>query len=234
MSRASNVSTKLAAQLSLGAVITSTRRAAKPKRGRPAGRKTTSHDKRPSFAKDIPQHVTLRTVPGAPNLAREWLMSTIRGCIRESHKATFRIVEFNVLGNHLHLICEASSPDALARGVNGFEVRLVRRLNKKLARKGKLFATRYHARALTSPRDVKNTLRYVLCNRKHHAAAGIRFDKFWVDPFSSAPWFSGWEKPVLRRYREDAPKPTADASVWLLKTGWKQIHGPLRFDERPA
>ena len=52
-------------------------------------------------------------VAWAHNLAREWLMPTIRSVISESHKAEFRIVEFNVLANHLHLICEANS--AVAR-----------------------------------------------------------------------------------------------------------------------
>ena len=159
-------------------------------------------------------------------------MKPIRKAIRESHKGSFRIVEFNVLGNHLHFIVEASGAPALGRGMQGFEVRLVRRLNRILKRRGKLFRTRYHNRTLTSPRDVRNTLRYVLCNRKHHNAER-RFDKFWIDPFSSAPWFTGWAQPIMPRHRSDEARPTVDATVWLLTTGWKR-YGPLRFDERPA
>ena len=34
-------------------------------------------------------------------------MKIIRAAIKASHKPRFRIVEFNVLGNHLHLITEA-------------------------------------------------------------------------------------------------------------------------------
>jgi REP element-mobilizing transposase RayT len=200
--------------------------------GRPRGRKTMSHDKRPVFASRYPQHVTLRAVDAAPNLAREYLMGPIRKAIRESHKGSFRIVEFNVLGNHLHLIVEASGAMDLGRGMQGFEVRLVRRLNKILKRRGQLFRTRYHNRTLGSPRDVRNTLRYVLCNRKHHNAEK-RFDKHWIDPFSSAPWFSGWAEPIARWHRSDEVRPTIDATVWLLTTGWKR-YGPLRFDERPA
>jgi REP element-mobilizing transposase RayT len=179
-----------------------------------------------------PQHVTLRTVDGAPNLARDYLMGPIRNAIRESHKGSFRIVEFNVLGNHLHLIVEAGSVGALGCGMQGFEVRLVRRLNKIWKRGARLFRTRYHNRTLSSPRDVRNTLRYVLCNRKHHSAEK-RFDRYWIDPFSSAPWFSGWATPIAPWHRSDDERPTADATVWLLAVGWKR-HGPLRFDERPA
>jgi REP element-mobilizing transposase RayT len=224
---------RLQPQLTLGPTITQKRRR-KRGRGRPPGRKTVSHDKRADFASRYPQHISIRTLEDAPFLARMWLMKTIRRAVAESHKSTFRIVEFNVLGNHLHLICEAADAMMLARGVQGFEVRLVRRLNKAMKRTGKLFGTRYHARSLTTPTDVRNTLRYVLCNRKHHAAEK-KFDKLWIDPFSSAPWFAGWAKPI-RSQRDIAsePKPTADATVWLLTTGWMIRGGPLQFDERPS
>lgn len=41
----------------------------------------------------------------------------------------FRIVEFNVLGNHLHLLAEAASKAALSSGVAGLEVRVARRVS---------------------------------------------------------------------------------------------------------
>jgi REP element-mobilizing transposase RayT len=44
----------------------------------------------------------------------------------------------NVLANHLHLITEASSKQALARGIQGFSVRVARRVNSALNRSGKL------------------------------------------------------------------------------------------------
>jgi hypothetical protein len=89
---------------------------------------------------------------------------------------------------------EASGTD-LSRGVQGFAGRVARRLNKKLKRTGKLFATRFHARAMSSPRDVRNTLRYVLLDRKHHDTT-TNFDRYWIDPYSSAPWFDGWAEPI--------------------------------------
>ena len=149
----------------------------------------------------------------------------------------FRIVEFNVLGNHLHLIVEAADKDALARGIQGFSVRAARRLNSALKRRGKLFAHRYHARSLRTPREVRNVLAYVLLNRKHHDATK-RYGRYWIDACSSAAWFTGWAEPVRRdevwkRELVALPKPTAEPRTWLLTTGWKR-HGLLRFDERPA
>lgn len=209
----------------------------RPNAGRPKKEAAVSHGIRPSEPARFPQHVTLRIAEGVPSLASERYLKIIRRAVRASHKGGFRICEFNVLGNHLHLVSEASDKQALASGVAGFEVRVARRLNRVMGRSGKLFPDRYHARYLRSPREVRNVLRYVLLNRKHHDAEK-RFSKMWIDPFSSAAWFGGWAQPV----RADEPwkrellaldRPTAKATVWLLTDGWKR-HGVLRFDERPA
>ena len=96
----------------------------RPGAGRPMKPGSISHAARKRLAARFPQHVTLRLVAGAPSLAREYLTRIIRAAIRASHKPFFRVVEFNVLSNHLHLITEASGNDALARGMQGLEVRL--------------------------------------------------------------------------------------------------------------
>ncbi len=181
--------------------------------------------------------MTLRLGPGVESVATPWRTKMIRDCIRAAHKATFRIVEFNVLANHLHLITEAANERALARGMQGFEVRVARRLNAALLRSGKLFAHRYHARILTSPTQTRNALRYVLQNRRHHAPEK-KFAARWFDPFSSAAWFDGWAQPPLASLAShqellEMAAPTASATTWLLTTGWKRL-GPLRLDERPA
>jgi putative transposase len=206
-----------------------------------AGRKkkpgAISHDARPEVRSYQPRHSTVRLVDGAPHLSRDYLMKVIRKVIAESQKQSFSIVEFNVLGNHLHLINEAADKEALARGMQGFLVRLAKRLNAVLKRRGQLFVHRYHSRALRTPTEVRNALRYVLLNRKHHHTEK-RFSKYWVDPYSSAAWFDGWAAPISRHAWMVAdlvatPAPTRPPTVWLLTTGWKQ-HGLLRFDERPA
>lgn len=164
-------------------------------------------------------------------------MKIIRAAIRAGHKPFFRVCEFNILGNHAHFITEATNADALARGMQGLEVRLARRLNSALIRRGKLFANRYHSRVLKTPREVRNALRYVLLNRKHHAREK-RFAKYWIDPCSSAAWFDGWSEPIRvttewKRELVEMEPPTARATTWLLSIGWRR-HGPLDFDERPS
>jgi REP element-mobilizing transposase RayT len=169
----------------------------RPNAGRPKNQGAVSHATRPTEPARFPQHVTLRICEGVPSLARDASLKIIRAAIRASHKPSFRIVEFNVLGNHLHLITEASTKHALATGMQGFEVRVARRLNSALMRTGKLFAHRYHARYLKTPRETRNALRYVLLNRKHHNVEQ-RFSKYWIDPQSSAARRLGGAHPRRR------------------------------------
>jgi REP element-mobilizing transposase RayT len=204
----------------------------RPRAGRPQGRRSVPHDARPLHKARFPVHVTLRIRSDAPWLARDWLMTTIRKAIADSQKAWFRIVEFNVLGNHLHALVEAEGTGELSRGVQGFAGRVALRVNRATHRSGKLFATRFHARTLTTPRDVRNTLRYVLLNRRHHDKA-TSFARDWIDGCSSAPWFDGWAVRLRPHALAAQSPPTVRARSWLLAVGWRQ-RGLLRPDESPA
>ncbi len=212
----------------------------RPGAGRPRGRKTVSHDAREAFAARYPLHVTWRIAEGVRSLRREAVLDVVRAKLAGHARGdAFRVVEFNVLGNHLHLVVEASGKEALRHGLQGLAVRLVRAINKALGRKGELLTGRYHARVLRTPREVRNVLRYVLLNARHHAAErGQTLARDWVDPYSSGPWFDGWRAPI----RSDAPwlerlrrreRPTAMSRTWLLATGWRR-HGLLAFDEVPG
>ena len=220
----------------------------RPGAGRPRGRKTVSHDARERFAARHPLHVTMRAAREVANLRRGSIAAIVRGAVRASCSATFRVVELNVLANHLHLIVEAAGAPALARGMKGLAVRLARRINRALGRRGSLFATRYHARPLRTPREVRNALRYVLLNARHHAAErGARLARGWLDPYSSAPWFTGWSPgprsargldchgppPDWLRYLRSLPRPTAEPTTWLLTIGWRR-HGLLDPDDVPG
>jgi REP element-mobilizing transposase RayT len=210
----------------------------RPGAGRPKIKGSVSHRTRTAFPDRYPQHVTMRLGADSPPIAREWLMKrVIHPCIAASEKPFFRVVEFNVLSNHVHLICEADDAMSLARGVQGLAIRFARRLNTALKRKGKLFGPRYHAVVLRSPAQVRNTLRYVLLNRKHHAGASKRFFAGWVDPYSSGVWFRGWKAPIRMNVATNAlvevEAPTRAPKTWLLRVGWHRA-GPLSYDDRPT
>ncbi len=114
---------------------------------------------------------------------------------------------------------------ALSSGMKGLAIRIVKRMNKLWERRGAVFADRYHMRILGSPKEVRNALRYVIQNAKHH---GVEVGD--IDPYSSGPWFTGWldQQPFSR------PGPMARARTWLLRWGWQTISGPLSVTCRPA
>src|SRR5882672_3801717 len=154
---------------------------------RGAGRKPkgpragVSHRTRPVRAARHPVHVTARIRAGLPSLRREATRALLELALaRGADRFGFRLVEYSIQSNHLHLIAEVRDRRALSRGMQGLLVRITRALNKSWGRKGSVFADRYHARALCTPREARNALVYVFHNARHHGArvAG-------VDPFSS-------------------------------------------------
>ena len=153
----------------------------------------------------------------------------VRGCRKDG----FRICQFSVQGNHLHLVCEASEQQCLARGIQGWGVRVARGLNRLLGREGRVFDDRYHAEVVKNPKQLRATLCYVMQNARRH---GEQLDARWngVDPFTSAWWFDGWRDERWKHGLKppDEP-PVARARSWLLKTGLRRW-GLLGTEEVPA
>ncbi|MEO8701971.1 MAG: hypothetical protein ABI867_18140 [Kofleriaceae bacterium] len=152
--------------------------------------------------------------------------------IAKAHRQGFRIIE----SNHLHLIIEARDCASQARGVQGLKVSLTKGVNRALGRSGALFEERYHVRILKTPRAVRNALRYLLNNARHHAhERGELLSPDLIDPYSSAIWFAGWRRDLVidALWKEElrAMNPsTLPATVWLLTTGWRR-HGTIGIDE---
>jgi len=80
----------------------------------------------------------------------------------------FRILQFSVQRDHVHIIVEAIDKRALSSGVRGLAIRIARYVNDLLGRRGTFWADRWHGRALRSPREVRNALVYVLANFRKH------------------------------------------------------------------
>jgi REP element-mobilizing transposase RayT len=181
-------------------------------------------------------HVTLRLADDVPTLRNFKRCKVLRRAFREGgRRMGFRIVEFSIQGNHLHLICEASSNVVLSRGMQGFKNRVTRGLNRLCGgRTGTVWDDRYHLEVLRSPKQVRAALGYVLNNARRHGIGPVA-NPGWVDPFSSARYFEGWATAVPDAAdRRAAPgAPVAEAESWLLTVGWRQ-HGLLRPDEVPG
>jgi REP element-mobilizing transposase RayT len=175
-----------------------------------------------------PLHVTMRAVRGLPSFRAQTLFVAFERAVRLTQRDDFRVVEFSVQDDHLHLIVEADDNDALARGMKSFSVRANRLFNAAVGRgRGRVWGDRYHRRDLKSARQVRNALVYCLSNYKKHQ--GVTSGAPRIDPCSSARWFEGW---TAIRTHDDGPRPTARARTVLLRTAW-QKHGFIHPGERP-
>jgi REP element-mobilizing transposase RayT len=139
-------------------------------------------------------------------------------------RGDFRLVHYSLQSNHVHLVVEAVDRSALARGMIAVGSRLARAVNRVFGRTGPVLADRYHARALKTPREVRNALRYVLLNGRRHARrlSGTAL----LDPASSARWFDGWRSDSVDSRQATTGRPVGWARTWLLRTGWR-LHGLL-------
>ncbi len=195
-----------------------------------AGRKRTAERRRVAHARQhlhdarCPAHVTIRTCPGVPSLRLATTFPAVRTALAAASTAHFRLLHFSAQADHLHLLVEADDSHSLRHGLQGLAIRVARAVNRAVARRGKVWWDRFHARLLRTPREVRNALVYVLQNsRKHHA--GER----GLDPCSSAPWFVGWRTAV----RTGGVSPVAPARTWLGAVGWRRAGGLLDVRAAP-
>ncbi len=186
-------------------------------------RRNVAHSARGPHDRHAPVHVTLRAALPA-SLRAPAVFAVVRTALARASRAAFGIVAFSVQHDHVHLVVEADDATSLSRGIQGLAIRVAKSVNRVLGRRGRVWADRFHARDLTSPRAVRNALVYVLQNhRKHGHDRGQR-----LDPCSSARWFQGWRKVVT----EAASAPVVTARTWLARWGWRR-HGLLDPDEVP-
>ena len=183
-------------------------------RKRKSARRNVVHRTRPGFSRGA-LHVTTRVRQEVWNLRthrcfRELRRALEHGCARFG----FRLVHFSVQGNHIHFVVEAPDQLALTRAMKGLEVRMARALNRVMRRRGPVFADRYHAHLLSTPREARNACDYVLSNWRVHAEREGRPVPRGADPYSSAASdTAGTRRPEF----------------WLLRIGmWRGRH------EQPA
>src|SRR4051795_2748756 len=175
-----------------------------------------------------PLHVTMRARGGLPSFRSQTLFAAFERAVRRTRRDDFRVVEFSVQDDHLHLIVEADDNDALARGMMSFSVRANRLFNAAHGRgRGPVWDDRYHRRDLTSARQVRNAIVYCLANYKKHQQVTTGVPR--IDLCSSARWFQGW---TAIRSADDGPRPTEDARTVLLRSAW-QKHGLIHPGEAP-
>jgi len=176
------------------------------------------HVTRPKVDPRFPVQVTIRAMPGLASLRSPRVFGALRRAIARASVDRFRVIHFSIQQDHAHFIVEGDESRRARGGVHGLAIRLALAVNRVLGRKGKVVGDRYHARPLTTPRQMRTSMVYVLLNfRKHlRAPAGI-------DPRSSGQHFSGWgATPVVT----DAAPATVSPDTWMARVGWRLAGGP--------
>jgi putative transposase len=208
-----------------------------------AGRKTAKrrkgvpHRVRPQHKARHPLHVTLRVAKRLPSLRKQVVFLEVRRALARASRTWFRVLQFSVQADHVHLLLEARDKGSLSRGMAGLAILVSRAINRKIGRQGRVWADRYHARELSSPREVRHAIVYVLTNWIKHVR-GAR----GVDPCSSAFWFDGWKLPPGSGPPDwdDEASPIVSPRTWLAQIGWRRLglvsrseHAKVQVDRFP-
>jgi REP element-mobilizing transposase RayT len=206
----------------------------KPRRGRPPilGRRVSEgHRVRAALPAKTPVHVTMRVKKSVGRLRQRKVYQAVRKATLHVLRAgALRIVHLSIQQDHLHAIVEASDRDSLARGIQGFQISAARHINRAIGHRGGVFADRYHADPLRTPRMVRNAIAYAVNNwRKHGEDRGSALS---IDPVSSAISFTHWRVPP-KVIPLDEPLAVSPPRFWLLSTGWTR-HGLIDPYEVPG
>jgi putative transposase len=220
------------------------RGAGRPPKGARAG---APHRARPYLADRYPVHVVLRVVAAVGSLRRRRAYHAIRqATLTTARRENFRIVHLSIQRTHVHLLVESKDKAALASGMQGFQISAAKHLNAALShgqpgprRRGAVFPDRYHAEIITSPRQARHALAYVINNwRKHEEDLRAKTRGWRIDWLSSAAMF-----PDFTEYGDAAflwhgpptyePLQVFRPKTWLLREGWKKHSATISCHECP-
>jgi REP element-mobilizing transposase RayT len=193
--------------------------------------------KRPEITKRTPVHAAIRVRDGTVKLRFKRCFRIVREALAALEaKIRFRLIEYSVQNNHLHLIAEADDTYALSRAMRSLSIRIARRINQVMGARGVRITDPYFASVLATPLAVRMALRYVLNNYRRHAAQSKRrCPKGWVDPCSSGIWFDSWASPPWAGSDPcpDLPRGTRRPKTASLRHAWK-LYGLLNPSEVPG
>jgi putative transposase len=199
--------------------------------GRPRKRDAIHHDERAVFTRRMPVHVDLTFLDHVWNLrTRRCFLVIAAALVAVRAEEGFRVVGFSLQSNHLHLLVEADSSEALSRAMHGLGVRIARGLNKLMGRSGPVFRERYFARVLATPTEVKRAQEYIARNTAKHAAEyGKRLPADFRDPYTAGYFGNRLLLP------SGAEGLVQEPTQYLLTQGWKLVASdtaPRRVIER--
>ena len=198
-------------------------------------RRAPPHRARRELSPNHPVHVVLRATSCGPLRQGRLYHVTRRVLARYLGLDDFRVVHLSIQQNHFHFLVEAANRAALTRRMRSLSITLAKAINRELGRLGEVFVQRYHDTQITTARQARNALAYVLNNwRKHREDLESPLTMAAkLDPYSSGISFDGWDAPPFAIPAGYEPLPVSAPSTWLLRVGWAQF-GPIGLFETPG
>jgi REP element-mobilizing transposase RayT len=203
------------------------------------GKHDSAHRARPQLKGYQPVHVVMRVKKTVGRLRKGQTYRAIRKSIVKClGNQSFRVCHVSIQASHVHFLVEASDSRALSAGMQRLNIVTARAINRSLGRRGSVFAFRYHATPIKSPKQARHCLAYVLNNWRRHdedeSCERARFAK--LDPYASGLAFDGWAAPRFETPADFVPLSVDEPTTWLLRVGWRQhglidpfeVPGPLR------
>src|SRR5207248_880708 len=110
--------------------------------------------RRPTHTGRNPVHATLRKRSEIVSLRRHSVCGAVKGALHAASHDGFAVMQYSIQIDHIHLIIEATDQVTFSRGMRGLAIRVAKAINRALARRGRVWDDRYHARDLATPRDL--------------------------------------------------------------------------------
>lgn len=121
--------------------------------------KGVAHRTREKINSRTPLHINFKFQKTIRNIST---LEILKRALLNGEKKGLKVIHFSLQSNHVHLIAEAPSNEALTLGMKSI-------LNTIARNKGSILKGRYHLHVLRSPNETKNAVQYVLFNEERHS-----------------------------------------------------------------
>jgi REP element-mobilizing transposase RayT len=129
------------------------------------------HTERPLIKKPSSLHLTIKVEKIKADIKNKTVLSILKRAIQNARKQGLRVIHFSLEYDHVHLLIEAENNTTLGKGMQAFGVTFSKAINRVRKTTGKVYKHRYHFKAITSPKQLKNVMSYIFKNGVKHGTS---------------------------------------------------------------
>lgn len=143
--------------------------------GRPAKNdQGIRHTSRKKFQKALSLLLTIKVRENKADIQSKRMLKRLHHAIYRARLKGLRIIHYTLEYNHVHLLVEAGNHEILHKGMQALGISLSKSINRLKNKKGAVYKHRYHFRQISSPRDLRNVVNYILNNGIKHKRCDTR------------------------------------------------------------